>query len=277
MQLSVRLESQTRQKASRSSSQLHNRKRRRTSCLTAQTHTPHRLQASSRRTSASVTIVLAEEQHLIRQGIRCLLETEKDFKVVGDTGDGLQAVGLVRRLRPRILVIAVAMPGLNGLDVTRQVREQSPATAVVMLSMYSKEQYVVQALRNGAAGYVLKRARPSELARAIRQVIAGHRYLSEPLSRWSIGTWLKRAETGARDAYDTLTDRERAVLQLVAEGHSSTNIAARFGISPRTVEAHRASLMRKMRFSHLVDIMFFAITRGILVRAPFEAHPRTGQ
>jgi two-component system, NarL family, response regulator NreC len=274
--LSARLEGQIPQpKASRSSSQIHSGTRRRTSCSTAQTQRPHRLRPRSRRTSALITIVLAEEQHLIRQGIRCLLETEKDFKVVGDTGDGLQAVGLVRRLRPRILVIAVAMPGLNGLDVARQVREQSPATAVVMLSTYSKEQYVVQALRNGASGYVLKRARPSELARAIRQVIAGHRYLSEPLSRWSVRTWLRRAETGGRDAYDTLTGRERAVLQLVAEGHSSTNIAARFGISPRTVEAHRASLMRKMRFSHLVDIMFFAITRGILARAPFEAHTRT--
>ena len=210
--------------------------------------------------------MLAEEQRLVRHGVRCLLESQDDFKVIGQTGDGLEVCGLVQRLRPRVLVIAVAMPGLSGLEVVRQVRERFPATAVLMLSMYSKEEYVRQALRNGASGYVLKHARPSELSRAIRQVVAGHRYLSEPMSERSIRTWLKQADREAGDAYEMLSDRERQVLQLVAEGHTSTAIAARLGISPRTVEAHRANVMRKMNFSHLVDVIVFAITRGILVR-----------
>jgi len=241
-----------------------NRRRRRTT--SAGRHHP----LGRRRASPLITIVLAEEQQLIRSGVRCLLEAVRDFKVVGETADGLQVVRLVQRLRPRVLVIAVGMPGLNGIEVARQVRQHCPGTAVVMLSMYSREQYVIQALRNGAAGYVLKRARPPQLVRAIRLAVAGHRYLSEPFSERSIGTWLRRAQSGVRDVYDTLTDREREVLQLVAEGHSSSGIAARLGISRRTVEAHRASIMRKMGFGNLVDVILFAINRGILARPLFE-------
>jgi two-component system response regulator NreC len=196
-----------------------------------------------------------------------LLESEQDFRIVGETGDGLDVVALVQRVRPRVLVMAVAMPGLNGLEVARQVRERFPNTSVVMLSMYSREQYVAQALRNGASGYVLKGASPSELVRAIRHAVAGHRYLSEPLSERSIRAWLVRAKTEAFDSYETLTDREREILQLVAEGYTSTAIAARFRISVRTVEAHRANVMRKMHFRNLVDVILFAINRGILVRA----------
>jgi two-component system response regulator NreC len=243
-------------------------RRRHVSWLTGHRSRAHRPLLRARRTPP-ITIVLAEEQRLVRHGIRCLLESEKDFKVIGETGDGLQVVSLVRRLRPRIVVMAVAMPGLNGLEVARQLREQSLGTAVLMLTMYSKEQYVLEALRNGASGYVLKRARPSELARAIRRVVAGHRYLSEPMSRRSIRTWLRRAHNRTPDPYNTLTDREREILQLVAEGHSSTGIAARLGISARTVEAHRANVLRKMNFHHLADIILFAIARGILAQDHF--------
>lgn len=236
----------------------------------SKSHASHRSMRRGERTSQLITIVLAEEQHLVRHGIRCLLAQEHDFAVVGETGDGLEVVSLVRRLRPRILVIGVAMPGLNGLEAARQAREQSAGTAVIILSMYSKERYVVQALRNGASGYVSKRAKPPELARAIRQVAAGHRYLSQPLSARSIGTWLKQAQRTLTDPYEMLSDREREILQLVAEGHTSTGIAARLHISPRTVEAHRASLMRKMGFSHLVDVILFAIGRGILAGSSVE-------
>src|SRR5205814_2322541 len=140
----------------------------------------------------------------------------------------------VERLKPRILVVAVGMPGLNGLEIARQVRQVSSATAVIILSRYSREQYVIQALRNGASGYVVKSARPPELARAIRKVVAGHRYLSAPLSEHSMETWLKRLVSGQMAAYEMLTDRQRQVLQLVSEGHSSASIARRLFISPRT-------------------------------------------
>jgi DNA-binding NarL/FixJ family response regulator len=217
-------------------------------------------------TSSRITIVLAEGEQLIRCGIRCLLEMEAGFEVIGEAEEGLEVARLVARLKPRILVVPVAMPGLNGLEIARQVRQQSPETAVIILSRYSNEQYVIQALRNGVLGYVLKYAKPAELVRAIRRVVAGRRYLSEPLSEHPLETWLARAQDSVLDAYETLTDREREVLQLVAEGHKSTVIASRLSISPRTVEAHRASVMRKMGFSTLVDVILFAIARGILVR-----------
>lgn len=209
--------------------------------------------------------MLADAEHLIRSGIRCLLEMEEDFAVVREVADGLKVVDVVARLRPRILIVALAMPGLNGLEIARQVRQKSPATAVLMLSRYAKEQYVVQALRNGAAGFVVKFVRRPELVRAIRKVVAGEHYLSVPFSEQPLRTWLRRAETGVLDAYETLTDREREVLQLISEGDSSVVIAGRLSISPRTVEAHRASIMRKMGFRNIVDVVLFAVTRGILV------------
>jgi DNA-binding NarL/FixJ family response regulator len=218
-----------------------------------------------RRSTRRITIVLADAEHLIRSGIRCLLEMEEDFAVVREVADGLKVVDVVARLRPRILIVALAMPGLNGLEIARQVRQKSPATAVLMLSRYAKEQYVVQALRNGAAGFVVKFVRRPELVRAIRKVVAGEHYLSVPFSEQPLRTWLRRAETGVLDAYETLTDREREVLQLISEGDSSVVIAGRLSISPRTVEAHRASIMRKMGFRNIVDVVLFAVTRGILV------------
>ena len=156
------------------------------------------------------------------------------------------------------------MPGLNGLETTRQVHRLSPTTAVIVLSAYSHEQYVIQALKNGASGYVVKYAKPSELMRAIRKVVAGHCYLSEPLSERPLQTWLERAQSAPRDTYETLTPREREVLQLVAEGHSSARIAKRWSISRRTAESHRASIMRKVECRNQADLIRYALARGIL-------------
>jgi DNA-binding NarL/FixJ family response regulator len=220
---------------------------------------------TARRVRPPITIVLADDQNLVRQGIRCLVETERDFKVVGESADGLKVVDLVARLKPRILIVGLAMPGLNGLEITRQVHQQSPATAVIVLSMYSQEQYVIQALRNGAKGYVVTHAKPAELGRAIRKVVAGNRYLSEPLSRRSMESWLHRAKSAVRDAYETLTRREREVLLLVSEGYSSIRIADRLSISRRTAESHRARVMHKLHFSNHADLIRYVLARAILV------------
>ncbi|MEX2147111.1 MAG: response regulator transcription factor [Candidatus Rokuibacteriota bacterium] len=220
---------------------------------------------TARRGAPPITIVLADDQNLVRQGIRCLVETDHDVKVVGETADGLKVVDLVARLKPRILIVCLAMPGLNGLEITRQVHQQSPATAVIVLSMYSQEQYVIQALKNGAAGYVLTHAKPAELGRAIRKVVAGHRYLSEPLSRRSMESWLHRAKSAVRDAYETLTRREREVLLLVSEGYSSIRIADRLSISRRTAESHRARVMHKLHFSNHADLIRYVLARATLV------------
>lgn len=211
-----------------------------------------------------ITIVLADPQDLVRSGIRCLLDAEADFKVEGEVEDGLEAVRLVQRLKPRVLIVALAMPRLNCLEITRQVQQHSPATAVIVLSTYSNEQYVVQALRNGASGYLMMYVSPAELMQAIRKVVAGHHYLSKPLSERSMETWLQRARSAARDAYETLTRREREVLRLVFDGYSSARIASHLSISRRTAESHRASVMHKLDFRNQTDLIKYVLTRAIL-------------
>lgn len=211
-----------------------------------------------------ITIALADPQDLVRKGIRCLLEVEADFKIVGEVADGLEAISLVKRLKPRVLIVALAMPGLNCLEITRQVQQHSPATAVIVLSTYSNEQYVVQALKNGASGYILMYVSPAELMHAIRKVVAGHHYLSKPLSERSMETWLRRARSAARDAYETLTRREREVLRLVFDGYSNTRIARHLSISRRTAESHRASVMHKLEFRNQTDLIKYVLTRAIL-------------
>lgn len=211
-----------------------------------------------------ITIALADHHHLIRHGVRCLLEAEKDFHVVGEVADGLKVVRLVERRRPRVLIMAVGMPGLNSFEVTLRVRRRSPQTAVILLSMYPGEQYVVEALRSGAAGYVVTQARATELIRAVRKVVAGDRYLSAPLSQHPMDVWLQRAKSRVLDPYEALTSREREVFNLVSEGHSSADIARRLSISRRTAESHRANVMRKLRLGNQIDLIRFAIARGIL-------------
>jgi two-component system, NarL family, response regulator NreC len=211
-----------------------------------------------------ITIVLADDHHLIRRGLRALLETEADFSVVGEAADGLQAAQLVERLKPNILVIDFIMPGLNGLEVARRVKQSSTKTRVLLLSMYTNESYVLEAFRNGAVGYVLKDSTADDLVRAVRQVAAGHRYLSAPLSERAIDSYVQRARRGKSDLYETLTAREREVLQLAAEGHSSKEIASRLFISPRTAETHRANLMHKLGLHSLTDLIRYALRRGIL-------------
>jgi DNA-binding NarL/FixJ family response regulator len=210
------------------------------------------------------TIVLADDHHVVRQGLRSLLEAEPDFSVVGETGDGLEATQLVERLQPDVLVLDLMMPSLNGLEVTRQVSQRSPQTHVVILSMHANEAHVLEALRAGAAAYVLKESTSAELVRAVHEAIAGRRYLSPPLSERAIEVYMQKAEPAALDPYETLTAREREVLHLVAEGHTNAEIADRLFISRRTVETHRANLMRKLSLRTQTDLISYALRRGIL-------------
>ncbi len=210
------------------------------------------------------TIVLAEDHHIVRQGLRALLSAEPEFSVTGEAADGLRAVEVVERLKPDVLIVDVMLPGLSGLEVTRQVRQRFPRTRVVVLSMHANEAYVLEALRNGASGYVVKDASAANLVQAVREAAAGRRYLSPPLSDWAIEAYAQRAAAGPFDPYDTLTTREREVLHLTAEGASSSQVAARLSISPRTVESHRANLMRKLGTRTQADLIRYALQRGIL-------------
>jgi len=209
-------------------------------------------------------ILLADDHHLVRQGLKALLEGEPHFRLVGEAGDGIEAVRLAERLRPDVLITDVVMPGLNGLEVTRQVTKIVPKTRILILSMYANDAYVFEALRNGASGYVLKESQASDLVKAIREVAAGRRYLSPPLSERSLEDYLRKMQSAPDDPYDLLTTREREVLQLVAEGHTSAEIADRLFISPRTAEGHRANLMRKLGLQNHTDLVLFALKKGIL-------------
>ena len=158
------------------------------------------------------TIVLADDHHIVRQGLRALLESEPSFRLVGETGDGLQAVRLVERLQPNVLITDVIMPGLNGLEVTRQALKAVPHTRVIVLSMHSNDAYVVEALKNGALGYVLKDSQASDLVLAVKEVSAGRRYLSPPLNERELDLYRKKLEDAPEDPYESLTSREREVL-----------------------------------------------------------------
>lgn len=210
------------------------------------------------------TIVLADDHHVVRQGLRALLEAEPDLSVVGEAADGLAVSGMVERLKPNVLIVDMMMPGLTGLEVTRQIRQKVPQTRVLVLSMYANEAYVLEALRLGAAGYVLKGANAGELIQAVREVAAGRRYLSPPLTDYAIEAYIQKAQGGPLDRYETLTTREREVLHLAAEGCTHGEIASQLGISPRTAETHRANLMRKLRLKTQTDLVRYAFQRGIL-------------
>jgi two-component system, NarL family, response regulator NreC len=211
-----------------------------------------------------ITIVLADDHQVMRQGLRLLLEAEEGFCVVAEAGDGQEATTLAERLQPDVLIADLMMPGLNGLKVTQQVSQRAQRTHIVILSMYADEAYVVEALRSGASAYVLKHASAAHLLHAVREVAAGRRYLSPPLSEHAIEIYLHKALHSRSDPSGLLTARECKVLQLVAEGNTNAQIAAVLGISPRTVETHRANLMHKLDLNTQADLIRYALQRGII-------------
>ena len=218
--------------------------------------------------SARITIVLVDDHQVVREGLRRLLEAEPDLSVVGEAASGLDGVQLVERLHPQILITDLMMPGIGGIETARQVTKRSPGTRVVMLSMHTAEPLVLEALKGGTWAYVPKDAPGRELVTAIREVCAGRRYLSPPLSATVIEAYLHGAEHRPAEPYDQLTERERVVLQLSAQGESSKEIARHLGISHRTAETHRGNLMRKLGFKSKADLIRFALERGLLPRDP---------
>lgn len=212
---------------------------------------------------------MADDHQVVRKGLKALLSAEQDFQIVGEAGDGLEALKQVEEFHPDILVLDLMMAGINGLEVTRQIQKKGLETGVVILSMHSNEAYVLEALRSGAKAYVLKESSPEELIRAIREVFAGRRYLSAPLSERAIEAYLKKTEVQS-DPYSQLTTREREILLLTVQGFSNNEIAKRLYISPRTVETHRNNLMRKLGLRSQTQLIQFAMQRGIIPGASSE-------
>jgi two-component system response regulator NreC len=214
--------------------------------------------------SLMTTIILAEDHHVVREGIQILLEDTPEFSVIANSADGTTTVALVERLKPDVLITDLMMPGLNGMEVIRQALHRSPETKVIVLSMYSDEPIVAEAIAAGAHGYIQKDSDSSNLVKAVQTVCAGRRYLSPPLTDSAIEAYLRKSDEQLADPFDSLSMREREVLQLVAEGNTSAQIGEELSISSRTVEVHRANAMRKLGLRRQADVIRFFFQRSSL-------------
>jgi DNA-binding NarL/FixJ family response regulator len=209
------------------------------------------------------TAIIADDHDIVRRGLRGILETNGSCKVVAEAADGLAAAQLAEKHRPGVLILDLNMPRLHGIEVLRQVRTSSPQTRIIVLSMHNDEAYVIEALRAGAMAYILKGSESVEIAHALTEVLAGRRFLSAPLSEWAINALVTKPAADA-DPLQTLSQRERMVLQLAAEGHNNPEIAEKLFISPRTAETHRTNLLRKLGLQTQTDLVRFAIRKGLI-------------
>jgi len=204
-------------------------------------------------------VLLADDHQIVRQGVRVLLENE-GFEVVSETADGREAVEAASRLRPSVAVVDFVMPLLNGLDAAVQIQRQSPSTRSILLTMYTEDQYVLEAFRGGIRGYVIKTQAAADLVQAIREVQRNALYVSPGISRTLVDAFLAKTEMPA----DPLTPREREVLQLVAEGRTTKEIAVVLGLSVKTAETHRTRIMRKLEIHDTASLVRYAIRRGLV-------------
>lgn len=212
---------------------------------------------------AKAKVLLVEDHVIVRQGIKALFSDEPDLEIVGEADDGRAALQSVSELEPDVVLMDISMPGLNGIEATRQIRQNHPGVKVVVLSMHSNEEYVFQVLRAGASGYVLKQSDSSEVLTAIRAALAGGSFLSPPISRTVIDDYVRRAEArGGDEDLELLTSREREVLQLLAEGLSNREIAEQLNISIKTVETHRSNMMGKLGVSSKTELVKYALRKG---------------
>ena len=212
-----------------------------------------------------IRVVIADDHHLVRQGIRALLERVEEIEVIGEADDGAAALALVEALAPDVLVTDISMTGMNGLDAVRVIADRHPGTEVVILTMYSSDVMVKQAFKNGARGYLLKDAMSDELITAVRAASRGATYLSPAISDALLGGITSgETEVAGRGLRETLTPREREILVLICDGETNQAIAHHFGISVKTVERHRANLMGKLGVQNLVGLVRTAIQQGLV-------------
>jgi two-component system, NarL family, response regulator NreC len=212
----------------------------------------------------TIKVLLADDHQVVLEGYKALLTAEPNVEVVGEAKDGLEVLPAIERTRPDVLVLDLMMPGMSGLEVLRQLRVRAPHVKTVVVSMHGTTAYVSEALRNGAAGYVLKEAPTREVLLAISAVAEGKRYLSAPISESELEQYQLTTRPGSLDPYETLSTREREVFKLAAEGLTSAEIGQRLSIGKRTVETHRANLSRKLGLKSHADLVRLAVRRGLV-------------
>lgn len=214
-----------------------------------------------------IKVLLADDHAILRAGLKALLEAESDIEVVGEAANGVQAIQQVARLKPDVVVMDITMPDMNGLEATRQIAERFLDTKVLVLTMHAEEQYVLEVLEAGGEGYVLKSAADDDLIDAIRQVSQGKPYLYGDTTQILLEHYRQRRSTGQtvlQNSLELLSEREREVLKLTASGYSSREIGEMLYISPKTVDTYRQRLMEKLDLHHRVDLVQYALRKGLL-------------
>ena len=213
-----------------------------------------------------IRILLADDHEVVRDGVRALLEKQTDMEVVAEAADGREAAQLAEDLRPDVVIMDVGMPNLNGIDATRRILAAHPQIAVVILSMHQDESYVLRSLKAGAKAYLLKDSLRSDVLDAIRAVVQGRSFLTRKISRMMQEDYIREMEQrGLEDSYDLLTDREREVLQLAAEGKPNKEIAGALNIGLTTVETHRTHILQKLGLHSVPELILYAVRKGIIV------------
>lgn len=210
-------------------------------------------------------ILLADDHTILRAGLKMMLNAQPDMEVVGEAQDGRQAIQEAQRLQPDVVLMDITMPDMNGIEATKQIKRNLPTARVLILTMHEHDEYVFQALRAGASGYMLKEAADTDLISALHIIQSGQFYLSPAAQSVMVGDYLQRVRTGEeKDSYSSLTEREREILKLVAEGHTNNQIAERLIISPKTVDTHRTHIMDKLNLHSRAELVKYAMRRGLL-------------
>ena len=213
----------------------------------------------------SIRILLADDHAIVRDGVRALLEKQPDMTVVGEASDGRETVSMAEDQAPDVVVMDIAMPIMNGIEATRRIVTSNPHCAVVILSMHQDESYVLRSLKAGARGYLLKDSLRSDVIEAVRSVSQGRSFLTRKVSRMLQEDYIRLMEQrGLEDSYDLLTDREREILQLVAEGKTNKEVATLLNISITTVETHRTHILQKLGLHSIPDLILYAVRKGII-------------
>lgn len=214
----------------------------------------------------NISVLLVEDHHVVRKGISYLLSLEEDIDIVGEAEDGNNAIKMVKDLCPDVVIMDITMPNLNGIDAVKQIKKSIPETKVIILTMHTREQYIRQALREGASGYLLKESTQEELVNAIRTVHKGGMALSPSISRFVLNEYVRQADPKKEiDSLELLTDRERQVLRLIAEGKTNKETAKCLSISKSTVNIHRTNIMQKLNIHDTVGLVRYSVEKGIIV------------
>lgn len=212
-----------------------------------------------------IKILVADDHDIVRAGLKSLLERQEDIEIVGEAADGRELVRLAEKLAPSIVVTDIAMPQLNGIDATGQILHHNPDIRVIILSMYADEEFLVRALTAGVKGYLLKDAVQADLLRAVRAVATGRSFFSPAIAQTLAEDYVRQLQhRGLEDSYELLTEREREVLQLLAEGKSNKEVATVLNVSPYTVETHRTHLMQKLNLHNTAEIVLYAVRKKIV-------------